>query len=180
MQAFDYYKIVTADKSNLLGRLLKLLDENNISYCVIGSAAVCAFAEPLLCLDFDLVVTNYQLGRFESLLANTFRVKRTPRQIEITMPNADLRVNVFTESRYAGFVERAEIRPLLGMTLPVAHQDDVLRGTVWASQDANRPLWKRLKDLADIVRLLEANPKLRAQVPPGVLNQLLAAGAPGA
>lgn len=180
MQAFEYYKIVTADKSNLLGRLLRLLEDNNIGFCVIGSAAVCAFAEPLLCLDFDIVVTVYQLGRFESLLANTFRVKRTPRRIEITMPNTDLRVNVFTETRYADFVERAEMRPLLGMNLPVAQQDDVLSAAIWSSQDPGRATWKRLMDLADIVRLLEANPELRAQVPTGVLNQLQAAGAPGA
>jgi hypothetical protein len=172
MQAFEYQKIVTADKGNLLGRLLKLLDENAIGFCVIGSAAVSAYAEPLVGLDFDIVVTNYQLGRFESLLANTFRVKRSPRQIEITMPSSDLRVNVFTEARYAEFVERARGRPVFGMTLPVAQPDDVLRATLWASQDGTRVQWKRLKDLADVARLLQANPKLRGQVPPSLLAKL--------
>lgn len=172
MQALEFQKLVTADKANLLGRLLKLLDDNNIGFCVIGSAAVSAYAEPVVGLDFDIVVTNYQLGRFESLLANTFRVKRSPRQIEITMPNSDLRVNVFTEARYAEFVERAAPRPLFGMTLPVAQPDDVLRATVWATEDVTRAQWKRLKDLADVARLLQANPKLRAQAPPWLLAKL--------
>lgn len=176
MQSLQLFKLVTADKSNLLDRLLKLLDDNNIGFCVIGSVAVSAYAEPLVGLDFDMVVTSYQLGRFEALLANTFRVKRTPRQIEITMPQSDLRVNVYIESRYAEFVERAERRPVLGMTLPVAKPDDVLRATVWAVQDFSRRAVKRHKDLLDLARLLETNPKLRVQVPPSVLSSLQALG----
>lgn len=177
MQAFEFRKIVSNDKTNLLERLLKLLDDNNIGFCVIGSAAVSAYTEPLIGLDFDIVVTNYQLGRFESLLVNTFRVKRTARYIEITMPNSDLRVNVHTEARYAEFVERAEQRVVFGMNLPVARAGDVLNGTVWASQDVTRSAWKRQKDLLDLMRLIEANPKLRGQLPPQLLARLQAMGA---
>lgn len=176
MQAYAFFKTVTGDRDNLLERLLKLLDQNNIQFCVIGSAAVSAYAEPLIGLDFDIVITNYQLGRFESLLVNTFRVKRTPRQIEITMPNSALRVNVFTETRYADFVERAEMRNVFGAELPVARPDDVLRGTLWASEDAARAGWKRSKDLLDVARLVQTNPKLRARVPPAVLSKLQAMG----
>ena len=176
MQALEFFKIVTADKANLLERLLKLLDDNNIRFCVIGSVAAGAYAEPLVGLDFDIVVTSYQLGRFESLLTNTFRVKRTSRQIEITMPNSDLRVNVLTETRFADFVERAERRALLGMTLPVARAEDVLQSIVWQNQDTARAKWKRQKDLADMMRLLQAYPKLEAQVPAPLLTKLRASG----
>jgi hypothetical protein len=176
VRSVEFLKIVTADQANLLRRLLKLLDDNDIGFCVIGSAAVSAYAEPLIGLDFDIVVTSYQLGRFEALLVSTFRVKRTARQIEITMPHSDLRVNVFTEARYAEFVERAEMRPVFGMPLPVARVDDVLRATIWNSEDTARSRWKRQKDLLDLTRLLEANPKLRAQVPPQTFTRLQAMG----
>ena len=177
MQAFEFLKVVSGDKANLLERLLKLLDDNNIGFCVIGSAAVSAYAEPLIGLDFDIVVTSYQLGRFESLLVNTFRVKRTARYIEISMPNSDLRVNVYTEARYAEFVERAVERAVFGMNLPVAQASDVLNGTLWASQDAARSAWKRQKDMLDLMRLIEANPKLRGQLPPQWAARLQAMGA---
>lgn len=176
MRAAGIFKTVAADNANMLERLLKLLDDNNIGFCVIGCAAVSAYAEPFVGLDFDIVVTSYQLGRFESLLANTFFVKRTPRRIEITQPNSDLRVNVWTEARYAEFVERAEMRSVFGMTLPVAKVDDVLRATLWAQQDTTRAQSKRLQDLADLARLLDAHPKLRALVPSNILAQLQAVG----
>ncbi|OQY81043.1 MAG: hypothetical protein B6D41_20240 [Chloroflexi bacterium UTCFX4] len=172
MQALDFQKLVAADKSNLLGRLLKLLDDQHIGFCVIGSAAVSAYAEPLLGLDFDIVVTSYQLGRFEAQLANTFFVKRAPRFIEITMPGSALRVNVFTEARYSAFVERAALRDWLGMPLPIARIEDVLSATLWAHADSTRAAWQRLKDLTDVARLLHVNPKLRAQTPPALLAKL--------
>jgi hypothetical protein len=57
--------------------------------------------------------------------------------------------------------------------LPVAAVDDLLQGTVWAATDATRRASKRQKDLADIARLLEAHPRLRARVPPEVLGRLV-------
>jgi hypothetical protein len=43
---------------------------------------------------------------------------------------------------------------------------------VWAAQDPTRRPSKRQKDLADISRLLEAHPELRARVPADVLARL--------
>src|SRR5581483_4768128 len=125
MQALQFFKTVTADKSNLLDRLLKLLADTNVRYCVIGDVAVCAYAEPLLGLDFDIVVATYQIGRFESSLASAFTYKRSPRILEITSPNSDLRVNVYTEARYGDFVDSAVSRTVFGMELPVASLENV-------------------------------------------------------
>ena len=50
---------------------------------------------------------------------------------------------------------------------------DILQGKVWAFQDATRPGSKRQKDLADIARLLERYPELRADVPADVLGRLV-------
>ena len=45
---------------------------------------------------------------------------------------------------------------------------DVLQGKVWAYSDETRRKSKRQKDLADIMRLVEAHPRLRARLPPGI------------
>lgn len=176
MQALQFLKTVTADKSNLLERLLRLLNDNNIQYCVIGGVAVSAFVEPMVSLDFALIITSYQMGRFESLLASTFIVRRSSRLIEITAAESRLRANVHTESRYAEFVERAEQRVVFDLDLPVARLEDVMRARVWDWQDVSRKATIRMYALADIARLLESYPKLKPLVPPDALQRLAMVG----
>lgn len=177
MQSLAFFKSVTADKSNLLDRLLKLLAENGIRYCVINGLAAAAYVEPLVSLDFDMVVASYQLGRFESLLASTFIVRRGARQIEITLQGSDLRVNVYTDPRYADFVERAQTRPILGMNLPAATVEDVLKGTIWNAQDPQRSAVLRQRDLVDLNRLVSRYPRLLERVPAALRQRLVTDGA---
>ena len=68
---------------------------------------------------------------------------------------------------------RAQLRSVLGMTVPVAHVEDVLQGKVWAAQDPERRPSKRQRDLADIARLLETHPELRAKVPADIRARLV-------
>jgi hypothetical protein len=51
---------------------------------------------------------------------------------------------------------------VLGQSLPVA---DVQQGKIWAAGDPTRRPSKRLKDYADIARLLEQRPDLLDRVP---------------
>ena len=172
MQALTFWKAVTVDQSNLLERLIALLTENGIRYCVIGGQAVNAYAEPVVSLDLDLVVAVDQLSQLESLLSE-FRVERFEHSLNVSLAGSDLRVQIQTDPRYASFVERAAARQVLGLTLPVASLEDLLRGKVWAAQDPTRRASKRQKDLADIARLLESYPRLRNQVPADVLTRLV-------
>jgi hypothetical protein len=173
MQALTFWKTVTVDKSNLLERLIALLDENAIRYCVIGGQAVNAYAEPLVSLDLDVVVATDQLSQVESLLANAFRVERFEHRINASLAGSDLRVQIQTDPRYAEFVARAATREVLGLPLPVARIEDVLRGKIWAAQDPTRRKTKQQKDLLDIARLLESDPHLRALIPPDILARLV-------
>ena len=133
MQAFQFFKTITADKANAIERLRQILADNSIRYCLVGGIAASAYIEPFVSLDLDIVIAAYQLGRFESQLASTFIVKRHPCYIEITLAGSDVRFNAQTESRYADFVERASMRQVLGLMWSVAALEDVFQATIWAA-----------------------------------------------
>lgn len=49
--------------------------------------------------------------------------------------------------------------------MKVARKEDVLQGKIWAYLDSERRMSKRLKDLTDIFRLIEAYPSLKKLLP---------------
>ncbi len=71
-----------------------------------------------------------------------------------------------TDPRYQEFISRGMEIEVLGYTMRVASLKDVLQGKVWAYLDPNRRKSKRQKDLADILRLIEAYPELEKDLPP--------------
>jgi len=173
MEALAFWKTITMDKKNRLEDILSLLDEHQVKYCAVGGQAVNAYVEPLVSLDLDLAVAVDQLQQVEALLSEKYRTERFPHSFNIVLPDSDLREQIQTDSRYGEFVKDAEPREILGLTMPVARLQDVLRGKVWAAQDAERRASKRQKDLADIARILESFPEMRPQVPPEVLAKLI-------
>ena len=63
-----------------------------------------------------------------------------------------------------------------GLALPVRYLllcGFLVGGMIWAAQDSSRRASRRQKDLADISRLIEARPDLRALVPADVAQRLL-------
>lgn len=152
--------------------LLGVLEERGIRYCVIGGQAVNHYAEPLVSLDLDLVIATDQLDEIEGLLADRFAVRRFPHSINATPADSDLRIQIQTDPRYGDFIDRAERGNVLGITMPVASARDVLQGKIWAAQDPSRRASKRQKDLADIARMVEAEPALRALVPEEILRRI--------
>lgn len=173
MQALTFWKTVAMDHSNLLENLIELLRKNDVRFCVIGGQAVNAYAEPLVSLDLDLAVAVDQLDQVDALLEKHFVLKRFPHSLNVTIPDSDVRVQIQTDERYSSFVERASMRSVLGMELPVASVEDVLQGKVWAALDSERRGSKRQKDLADIARILENFPQYRSQVPQEILKRLV-------
>ena len=173
MQALAYWKAVTSDKAELLDRVVALLAGSGVRYCVIGGQAVNAFVEPVVSLDLDLAVATEDIASAEAMLRKHFRVERFPHSVNVSAAGSDLRVQLQTDPRYAGFVADASERDVLGLRLPVAKVEDVLQGKVWAAQDPTRRPSKRQKDLADISRLLESFPHLRSRVPDDVLARLI-------
>ncbi len=172
MKALQFWKAVTQDKADFLGALLHLFEEHAIRYCVIGGQGVNAYADPVVSLDLDLVVAADQIAPLEALLRPGFKVKRFANSVNVSAEGSRLRVQIQTDPRYAAFVARASARDVLDVTMPVATVEDVLQGKVWAASDSTRRASKRLKDLADIARLLETRPELRQRVPPEMLARL--------
>jgi hypothetical protein len=172
MQELAFWKAVIVDESNFLETFLALLAKNGIRYCVIGGQGVNAYVDPLVSLDLDLVVAAEQLERIESVLRARFQVERFAHSLKIAASDSKLRVQIQTDPRYSGFVERAHLADVLGLTLPVARLEDILQGKIWAVQDPSRRPSKQRKDLLDIERILEAYPGLRSQVPADILHRL--------
>jgi hypothetical protein len=173
VNARAYWKAVTHDRAGFLDTFLSLLADNGIRYCVIDSHGVNAYTEPLVSLDLEVAVATEDLDRIETLLAARFRIERFPHSVDVSAAGAQLRVQIQTDARYAAFVPRATPREVLGVTLRVAAVEDVLQGKLWAFLDEQRRGSKRQKDLADIGRLIEAYPHLRARVPREVLDRLV-------
>jgi hypothetical protein len=172
VEALSFWKAVTVDRSDFLERVVALLQNAGVRYCVVGGLAVNAYAEPVVTLDLDIAVAVEDLSRAESLLREEFEVKEFPHSIKVAAAGSDLRVQLQKDSRYSSFVTRSRPRKVLGLTLPVAAVEDVLRGKIWAVQDPGRRSSKRQKDLADIARLLETSPQLRGLVPAEMLARL--------
>jgi hypothetical protein len=173
MRETVFWKTVTMDRSAFLDELIALLEAHAIRYCVVGGQAVNAYAEPVVSLDLDIVIAVEDLTRAESLLADRFAVERHPHSLNASQRDSDLRVQVQTDPRYAAFVHRAARRPILGIELPVAALEDLLQGKVWAASDPARRTSKRLKDLADIARLIETAPHLRSGLPPEIQAKIV-------
>lgn len=172
MKALTFWKAVTVDREEFLERFLDVLNGGGVRYCVIGGQGVNAYAEPVVSLDLDLVIAADQLETVESALAKQFVVEQFGHSINVSAPDSDLRVQIQTDPRYFPFLSAAAPHKILGLVLPVASAEDILQGKIWVILDPTRRASKRQKDLADIARLLEAYPNLRARVPDEILARL--------
>jgi len=168
MRALAFWKTLLDDRVDFLDRMIALLADHHIRYCVISGQAVNAYAAPVVS-----VVAVDQIPRLETAMRSAFHVERFAHSLKVSLAGSDLRVQIQIDPRYTSFVDRATPRDALGLTLPVADVADLLQGKVWAAMDTTRRPSKRQKDLADISRLLESFPHLRDRVPAEILARLV-------
>ncbi len=172
MTAAEIYESVTNGGASDFAEVVTVLNRNK-PWCLIGGLAVNCYVEPVYTVDVDLVVVAANLSQIERELETAgFRVTRFEHSTNAQRPGSKLNVQFTTDSRYQGFLTNPIEHEVLGIRVPVANLEDIIRGKVWAWQDATRRLSKRKKDELDLIRIAEAYPRLRALIPNKIVAQL--------
>lgn len=167
MSSLAFWKAVVEDGSNFLERVIRLLQERGIRYCVIGGVGVNAYAEPIVTQDLDVVIATEQIGTARALLEREFRVREFDHSFNVYDPGSKLQVQVQLDVP-ADVVGRATVREVMDLRLPVAEPGDLLRMKIEAATDTTRRGSKRAKDILDLARLAMAFPELIDEIPGGL------------
>lgn len=157
-QFFDWQTSGGADD---VMRLVDCLERTEVNWCAIDGLAVDHWAEePMVTQDVDFVVATGAIEQTVSLLeAAGFRAERFDWSVNF-QGQSKLSIQLSTEDFYQDFPVRAVPANVHGILLRVASVEDTLRGKAKAWRTAERRQSKRIKDLADIARLVEAHPRL--------------------
>lgn len=172
MIAREFLNAVLNGREDIIQRFLDALSRTGVDYCVIGGLAVNAYAEPVVSLDLDVVVVAGSVEAVCQAMASHFTIEHFPHSVNLSAGTSDLRIQLQTDPRYQDFISRATRRTVLGYEMKVACIEDVLQGKVWAYSDEERRKSKRQKDLADIARLIEAQPSLAERVPDSIRERI--------
>ncbi len=173
MTGKEFLQNIANGKKDIVQVLLDLLAATGSDYCIIGGLAVNAYAEPVVSLDIDIVVAAENTEELcKAAEASALSVERFQHSINLAGSDSDLRIQLQTDARYQDFISRGKEREVLGYKMNVASIEDVLRGKLWAYSDEKRRKSKRQKDLADIMRMVEANPALVARLPAAIREEL--------
>lgn len=166
MNAKQFYDWQTSGGADDVMRLVDALERADIPWCAIGGVAVNHWAEPpMVTQDVDLVVASDAVDRTISLLeAAGFLAERFAWSVNFQGRSA-VSIQLSTEDFYRDFPSRAVAADVHGILMRVASLDDTLRGKIEAYSDPQRRQSKRLKDLADIARLVENHPQLWHELP---------------
>ena len=157
-QFFDWQ---TNGGTNDVMRLVNCLEKADVAWCVIGGVAVNHWAEqPMVTQDVDFVVTSDAIEKTVDLLkAEGFCPEKFEWSINFKGQSV-VSIQLSTEDFYKDFTSRSVPGDVHGILMRVASLEDTLKGKIKAWAETKRRQSKRIKDLADIVRLVEAHPHL--------------------
>ncbi len=161
MTGKQFYDWQTSGGTDDVMRLVDCLERADIAWCVIGGLAVNHWAEqPMVTQDVDFVVAVEAMERTVALLEEAgFRSEKFDGSINFKGRSRVI-LQLSTEEFYRDFPSRAVPADVHGILMRVASLEDTLRGKMKAWSDPQRRQSKRIKDLADIARLVEAHPYL--------------------
>ncbi len=173
MTGRQFYDWQTAGGADDVMRMVDALERAELPWCAIGGVAVNHWAkEPMVTRDVDFVVAVDQIDRAIGVLtAAGFSSERHEWSVNFTS-KSQVSLQLNTEDFYREFPSRSVAADVHGILLRVACLEDTLAGKIKAWGDSNRRPSKRLKDLGDIARLIEAHPHLRASLPEAVRHAL--------
>ncbi len=168
-----FYDWQTAGGTDDVMRLVDCLERSDVPWCIIGGVAVNHWAEePMVTKDVDFVVAAEEVERIIEEMARVgFKHERFEWSVNF-QGESKVSIQLTTAEAYLEFPKRAVAADVHGILMRVASLRDTLSGKVLARSDHARRQSKRAKDFTDIVRLVEAHPELRAELPDELRNQI--------
>jgi hypothetical protein len=172
----QFYDWQTAGGGGDVSLLVATLEQREIAWCMIGGLAVNHWAkEPMATADVDLVIASARVDEaVKALRAAGFTAKKFKWSVNLK-GRSQVSVQISTEKVYQEFPSRAVPADIHGILMRVASLADTLQGKILAYSDKERRASKRQKDLTDILRLIEAHPKLKKLLPADVAKKINAA-----
>jgi len=157
----QFYDWQTQGGTDDVMRFVNCLEKADLPWCVIGGLAVNYWAKhPMVTENVDFVVAADSVERVVVLLeAEGFRSERFDWSVNFKGHSA-VSIQLSTEELYSDFASRSVPGDVHGILMRVASLEDTLRGKIRAWSEPARRQSKRIKDLADIVRLIESHPEL--------------------
>lgn len=114
----------------------------------------------MVTLDVDFVVAADSIDKAETALTDAgFRSEHFEWSINFK-GTSKVAVQLMTEDMYRDFASRGIAADVHGILMRVASLEDTLQGKIRAWSDPTRRQSKRIKDLADLARLVESHPDL--------------------
>lgn len=169
----QFYDWQTAGGGNDVSRLVTALERREIRWCMIGGLAVNHWArEPMATADVDVVIAAERLDEaVRALRAAGFTAKKFKWSVNVK-GSSKVAIQISTEDFYRDFPARSVPADVHGILMRVASREDTLRGKILVYQDPECRATKRQKGWLDILRLLEAHPKLRKLLPADLAKKL--------
>ena len=172
MTAEEIYESVTNGGSSDFAEVAAILERMG-RWCLIGGLAVNCYVEPVYTIDAYIVVASENLARVrEDLAAAGFRLEEFSHSLNASKPGSKLQLQFTKDARYQDFIDHAQHRKVLGNLIPIARLEDIMQGKIWAWKDPERRSTKRKKDELDLMRIAEAFPKLRPELPREIVDQI--------
>ena len=169
-QFFDWQ---TLGGGNDVQLLVDVLNQCHAPWCMIGGLAVNHWSnEPMATADVDIVISSSDVERcVEALEQVGFSVERYPWSINLK-GHSKVSVQISTDELYGDFPNSSVETEIHGIRMRVASARNTLIGKLAAYSDDRRRGSKRQKDLLDIVRLIEFDRSLSAELPTEIKNQV--------
>lgn len=169
----QFYDWQTLGGTDDVMRFVNAMEKADVVWCAIGGVAVNHWAaEQMVTLDVDFVVAADSIERAEKALVDAgFRPERFDWSINFKR-NSKVSIQLTTEDMYHDFASRGVAADVHGILMRVASLEDTMAGKIRAWSDPTRRQSKRIKDLADIARLVESHPELWQSLPDDLRSQI--------
>ena len=173
MTSKKFYDWQTAGGTDDVMRLVDCLERADIKWCAIGGVAVNHWAEePMVTQDVDFVVAAEDVDRAVAILTEAgFPSEHFSWSVNFK-GRSKVSIQLSTEEIYHSFPDRSVPADVYGILLRVASLEDTLTGKILAWKDSTHRQSKRIKDFADIARLVESHPKLWEDLPEVLKSQI--------